>query len=111
VSKWYVDCIGDGGECAIAYHARLSWGPIALGDASLLRDRRVGTRHSGCYMRGGEPDWSADRPATDARPRAGRRGAPDRCAFEPAVRAIAKDHLARITSLRDELLSEAVTLY
>jgi S-adenosylmethionine synthetase len=38
-------------------------------------------------------------------------GAPDRCALEPAVRAIAKDHLGRITSLRDELLSEAVTLY
>ena len=37
-------------------------------------------------------------------------GTPDRCTFEPAVRAIAKDHLARITSLRDELLSEVVTL-
>jgi S-adenosylmethionine synthetase len=38
-------------------------------------------------------------------------GAPDRRAFEPAVRAIARDQLARITSLRDQLLSEAVTLY
>jgi S-adenosylmethionine synthetase len=38
-------------------------------------------------------------------------GAPKRDAFEPAVRAIANDHLARITSLTDELLSEAVTLY
>jgi S-adenosylmethionine synthetase len=37
-------------------------------------------------------------------------GARDRCALEPAVRAIANDHLARITSLRDELLSEAATI-
>ena len=37
LSKWYVDCVGEDGECAIAYHAELSWGPIALGYASLLR--------------------------------------------------------------------------
>jgi S-adenosylmethionine synthetase len=38
-------------------------------------------------------------------------GASDLGAFEPAVRTIANDHLARITSLRDELLAEAVSLY
>lgn len=37
LSKCYVDCVGETGECAIAYHAHLRWGPIALGYASLLR--------------------------------------------------------------------------
>jgi hypothetical protein len=56
LSKWYIDCVGDGGECAIAYHVRLSWGPIALGYASLLRrGARDGTCSESTLRAGPEP--------------------------------------------------------
>jgi hypothetical protein len=41
LSKWYCDCVSDGGDAFVAYWARLSWGPIAIPYSAL------GWRHPG----------------------------------------------------------------
>lgn len=59
LSKCYVDCVGDAGDWAIAYHARLCWGPVALGYASLLGRRGPDGPWSASTLRPG-PTPTAD---------------------------------------------------
>jgi hypothetical protein len=53
LSKWYVDCVGETGECAIAYHARLRWGPVVAGYCGLLHHRADGITRSESTIRPG----------------------------------------------------------
>ena len=48
LSKWYMDCVTDSGDTAIAYTGTADWGAVRLHYSSLLKtaENRVEVRHS-----------------------------------------------------------------
>ena len=60
--KWYLDCIAEDGELAVAYCAELRWGALALSYASLLQlDDAQGTRVRSTLRACPEPELAGQR--------------------------------------------------
>jgi len=67
--KWYLDCVSDAGETAIAYRAELRWEAFSLQYASLLEfDPAHGTRVRSTLRRCGEPSASDEEVRWEAGP-------------------------------------------
>lgn len=61
LTKWYLDLVDDQGWSAIAYWARVNWGPLALGWEGLSLHLETGAAvHRSARAVGDEPAWSGE---------------------------------------------------
>lgn len=57
LSKWYLDCVTEAGDCFAAYSARLSWGPMRLRYTAVVGGHATFTRQPEPLRRDGVVAW------------------------------------------------------